>query len=141
MKIYFACAITGGRKDESNYQAIVAGLQTAGHEVLTAGLASSEVILLEATAGPVKVYERDTAWIRESNCLIAEVSTPSHGVGYEYGYALSQGKPVVCIHREGRTVSKMILGNRDKALSIFPYTEIEDVLETLYRWLDEIQNS
>ena len=138
MKIYFACSITGGRQDEDNYQAIVAGLQSKGHEVLTAGLASADFHILEGTVGPVEVYERDTAWIRESDCLIAEVSTPSHGVGYEYGYALNQGKPVVCIHKKGRTVSKMILGNPDKALSVFTYTEIDEVLDYLYKWLDEI---
>jgi nucleoside 2-deoxyribosyltransferase len=140
MKIYFACSITGGRQDEDSYQAIVAGLQAAGHEVLTAGLAGAEVILLEGIVDPVEVYERDTGWIRESNCLIAEVSTPSHGVGYEIGYALNLGKPVVCIYKAGKTVSKMILGNRDKALSVYPYTEIDQVLDYLRGWLDEIQD-
>ena len=138
MKIYFACSITGGRRDEARYQVVVNTLQAWGHNVLTAGLASSEVIHLEGNVGPVEVYERDTCWIRESDCLIAEVSTPSHGVGYEIGYALSLGKPVLCIYKQGVTVSKMILGNRDAALSIFSYAEVDKALDYLKGWLDEV---
>ena len=63
MNIYFACSITGGRKDESIYQKIVAALQADGHEVPTALLAGSDVIKLEVVVDPVYTYTRDTKWI------------------------------------------------------------------------------
>ena len=111
MQVYFACAITGGRQDERVYQAIVAALEQAGHQVPTAHLTHPEGLAAEAQAHPTAVYERDTAWIRESDALIAEVSTPSHGVGYEIAYALQHGKPVLLLFREDVRVSKMLLGN------------------------------
>ncbi len=139
MNIYFACSITGGRKDEKNYKEIVQALITDGHHVPTADLADSEVIALEKIIDPLEVYCRDTNWIQGCDVLIAEISTPSHGVGYEIGYALTLGKPVICLHRSDVTVSKMILGNQDGNLSIFSYRTIEDALGNLRSHLDEIK--
>jgi hypothetical protein len=131
MNIYFACSITGGRQDEPQYQKIVDFLLTQGHEVPTVSLASEEVIIFEGIVEPTDVYQRDTDWIRSCDILIAEVSTPSHGVGYEIGYALQLDKPVVCLHRENILVSKMIIGNPDPNLKIFAYPSIEEAISFL----------
>ena len=132
MKIYFACSITGGREFESVYQAVVHALTENGHSVLTAHLVESDVVEVEAGLSPEDVYTRDTNWIRECDVLIAEVSVPSHGVGYEVGFALGIGIPVLALHREGRKVSKMISGNPDKKLAITAYSTTEEaILNTL----------
>ena len=138
MNIYFACSITGGRQDESRYQAIVSHLLEQGHQIPTAGLAGPDVTAMEGVIYPFEVYERDTRWIRECEVLIAEVSTPSHGVGYEIGYALYHDKPVFCLYLEGTPVSKMITGNRDPYLSIFGYVDIEEAISFLDAQLDQI---
>ena len=96
MNIYFACSITGGRNDEAAYQQIVAALLAGGHVVPTASLADSRVTEFEGVVEPDEVYRRDVGWIEACDLLVAEVSTPSHGVGYEIGYALSLKKPVIC---------------------------------------------
>jgi nucleoside 2-deoxyribosyltransferase len=59
------------------------------------------------------IYERDVAWLREADFLVAEVTTPSLGVGYELGYAEARGKPTLCLFRptSGRSMSAMIRGN------------------------------
>ncbi len=139
MKIYFACSITGGRDDEPIYRQIVAALQADGHEVPTALLAGSDVITLEVRVDPVEVYTRDIGWIENCDLLVAEVSTPSHGVGYEIGYALGMGKPVICLYREGRTVSKMITGNRDPKLRVFAYNSETNAIQELRRYLSSLE--
>lgn len=111
MNIYFSCSITGGRTDQGVYAAIVNALLTNGHEVPTAHLSSPDILDLEAVSSPQEVYQRDVAWVNQCDALIAEVSTPSHGVGYEIALALALGKPVLCLYRSGRKVSKMITGN------------------------------
>lgn len=126
MNIYFACSITGGREFESVYQTIVRSLVKNGHEVPTAHLAESGVTSVEAVIHPNEVYERDAAWIRACDMLIAEVSVPSHGVGYEIGFALGIGKPVLALYQEGRKVSKMISGNSDPNLTVRSYQTPED---------------
>lgn len=139
MNIYFACSITGGRKDELVYQKLVAALQEFGHHVPTALLASADVMPLEGVVLPGEVYSRDVAWIRGCDFLLAEVSTPSHGVGYEIGYALGCGKKVLCLHREGVKVSKMILGNPDPNLTVRSYHTAEQAVQLLNSYLDVLQ--
>lgn len=128
MNIYFACSITGGREFESVYQKIVAALMEDGHEIPTSHLAQSEVMENERVLAPCDVYERDVNWIKNCDVLIAEVSVPSHGVGYEIAFALGIGKRVLCLHQQGRRVSKMITGNSDLALKIYSYTTVEDAI-------------
>jgi nucleoside 2-deoxyribosyltransferase len=98
MNIYFACSITGGRQQENIYQLIVESLLSEGHIVPTADLSRPEVMDLEGIVQPREVYKRDISWIKACQALIAEVTTPSHGVGYEIAYALGLGKPVLCCY-------------------------------------------
>ena len=128
MKIYFACSITGGREYEKNYQAITRYLLDQGYEVPTAHLADPNILDLERVVVPGEIYARDVDWIQASDILIAEVSVPSHGVGYEIGYALNLGKPVLCLYQAGRAVSKMITGNPDPLLSVKNYEDIAQAL-------------
>jgi nucleoside 2-deoxyribosyltransferase len=140
MKIYFACSITGGRQDERVYQALVGALTEAGHEVPTAQIAESGVEERDKWEDPSDIYHRDVEWIEESDLLVAEISTPSHGVGFEIGYALSLGKPVLCLHRGDRDVSKMILGNPHPLLTVQDYRTHGDALEALSRFLSEVSD-
>jgi len=128
MNIYFACSITGGREFEADYQEIVAALTADGHEIPTSHLAQSDVMENERKFTPQAVYERDVNWIKNCDVLIAEVSVPSHGVGYEIGFALSIGKPVLVLYQKNRRVSKMITGNSDPKLSIQAYTDIKEAI-------------
>ena len=128
MNIYFSCSITGGRDDQSVYEEIVRHLLSQGHDVPTAHLSSASVMDEEAVIEPRDVYLRDSKWVEECDALIAEVSTPSHGVGYEIALALLLGKPVFCCYQEGRKISKMILGNDHPTLSISPYKSVYDLL-------------
>jgi len=137
MKIYFACSITGGRKDEKVYQQLVRALLEGGNQVPTAHIADSGVEEMDARDDPLDIYQRDVDWIQGSDLLIAEVTTPSHGVGYEIGYALGLGKPVLCLHREDTAVSKMISGNPDPLLTVFSYRSPDHALERLADYLSE----
>jgi nucleoside 2-deoxyribosyltransferase len=139
MNIYFACSITAGREYESVYQAIVRALTEDRHVVPTAHLAESGVTGREAILAPGEVYARDIAWIRSCDVLIAEVSMPSHGVGYEIGFSLGLGKPVLALYQEGRKISKMISGNPDLNLSISAYETPEDAIVQTREFLNKYQ--
>lgn len=135
MNIYFACSITGGRDDVMVYQSIVKALLEDGHEVPTASLADTGVVYLEDVVDAVDVYTRDVEWINGSDVLVAEVSTPSHGVGYEISHALRLGKPVLCCYREGVKVSKMILGNTHPTLVVRSYTTNKEAAQVVRGFL------
>ena len=140
MKIYFACSITGGREDEDTYQKMVGMLLSMGIEISTAHIAKTGIEEIDAREDPYDIYFRDVTWIEESDLLIAEVTTPSHGVGYEIGYALELNKPVLCLYQKHVIVSKMILGNPHPLLRVEPYSDLNEVEETLRKYLVEIQD-
>lgn len=139
MKIYFACSITGGREEESSFQHLVRVLLDAGHDVPTAHIAETGIEELDALENPLDIYQRDVAWIEESEVLVAEVSTPSHGVGYEIGYALALQKPVFCLSKRESSVSKMITGNPDPLLRIATYDSFRQASRLLLDYLEDLQ--
>ena len=136
MNVYFSCSLTGGRQDQRIYRQIVDHLVALGHIVPTAHLASPEIMKLERIEDPHQIFARDIAWIRECDVLIAEVSTPSHGVGYEVAFALSLGKPVLCCHRDGAAVSKMITGNDSPGMVVRAYGDESEALVLLNEFLE-----
>lgn len=81
------------------------------------------------------MYTWDVKWIRASDLLIAEVSIPSHGVGYEIGFTLGAGKPVLALHEQGRNVSKMISGNPDANLQVKSYCEAQEGIQMMREFL------
>jgi nucleoside 2-deoxyribosyltransferase len=141
LNIYFSCSLTGGRDDEAIYATIVNHLQGTGHSVPTAHLADPSVMDLERVVDPDEVYARDVQWIGECEAVIAEVSTPSHGVGYEIAYALGIGKPVLCCYREGVPVSKMILGNHSAGLTVEGYGDEREALELIEAFLGNLKQA
>lgn len=138
MNIYFACSITGGRAFESVYQEFTRALLAEGHAVPTAHLAGSNVMALEKVIDPRVVYDRDVTWIRACDALIAEVSVPSHGVGYEIGFALSEGKRVLCLAQAGLAVSKMITGNPHPELQVQYYRDVTEGVGIIHTFLSGI---
>jgi nucleoside 2-deoxyribosyltransferase len=138
MNIYFSCSITGGRQDQQVYHAIVELLLEAGHQVPTAHLSRADVMEKETTIDPAEVYHRDVNWVLGCDALIAEVSTPSHGVGYEIALALLKQKPVLCCYQHTRRVSKMITGNDSPTLTLCAYHSLEDLLPAITVFLQKI---
>ncbi|MBI5552249.1 MAG: nucleoside 2-deoxyribosyltransferase [Desulfobacterales bacterium] len=113
MKIYFAGSIRGGRGDAARYQELIQFLATFG-TVLTEHVGDPE--LTEAgDDGPndPAIHDRDMTWLRSCALMVAEVTLPSLGVGYELGWACALGKPVLALYRPqpGKRLSAMVAGS------------------------------
>ncbi len=74
-------------------------------------------------AQPREIYLRDTALIEAADGLVAEVTLPSLGVGYEIAYALCRGKPVAALAREGARVSRLIQGIQSPRFMFHTYAD------------------
>ncbi|MBN1265046.1 MAG: nucleoside 2-deoxyribosyltransferase [Anaerolineales bacterium] len=135
MEIYFSCSLTGGRDDAPVYQQIVAYLLGRGFTVPTHHLAHPDVMHQEQIVDPFEVFQRDINWLNGCDAVVAEVSTPSHGVGYEIAYALGLEKPVLCCFKEGTAVSKMITGNTTFGLTLASYRAMVDLIPRLDAFL------
>lgn len=110
MKIYFAGSIRGGRDDIDLYQEIISLLKNHG-EVLTEHVADSNLKITDYASEQKRIYEHDLSLIGQCDVMVAEVSTPSLGVGYEI--ASFEGKPILCLVKDsvGKNLSSMISGN------------------------------
>ncbi len=129
MKIYFAGSIRGGREDVDIYREIVVLLQTYG-EVLSEHIADKSI----SSYGQVKltdeeIYTKDVSWINESDIIVAEVTSPSLGVGYELGYSEAKGKRIIALYRkqEGKRLSAMVAGNKN--IDVHTYVEVSELRE------------
>ena len=123
MRIYFSGSIAGGREELPIYQHVVARLKSLGHIVLTEHVADPSVLSHERDVPAREVYRRDAEWLNEADVVIAEISRPSLGVGYEIGYALQRETPTLCVYRDGLFVSKMITGNPSPFLTVATYRD------------------
>jgi len=126
MKIYFAGSIRGGRDDKELYLEIINLLGKYG-KVLTEHIGDKTLSAM-GEDGPTDeyIYDRDMAWLNEADVVVAEVTTPSLGVGYEIG-KMEGKKPILCLYREqdGKRISAMI--GENKNVKIKRYSTLEDL--------------
>lgn len=125
MKIYFAASIRGGRDYSLEYKAIVAELCSYG-EVLTEHITDDMPDDRGENISDIDIFERDTRWLRESDIIVAEVTQPSLGVGYEIALGESLGKRIICLFKQkSGNLSAMIKGNRK--LEVLEYTSVDEL--------------
>ena len=127
MKIYFAASITGGREHAHLYPAIVEELKQYG-SVLSEHFADQTLTNKghhERTAQDV--HDADMTLVLAADVIVAEVTQPSLGVGYEIGRAVENGKRVLALYRpqEGKILSRMLTGSN--RVTVREYTSIENV--------------
>jgi nucleoside 2-deoxyribosyltransferase len=127
IKIYFAGSIRGGRNDRGLYNQIIQYLQQCG-EVLTEHVGDGGLSPLgEAGMPDMDIYDRDMDWLASADVVVAEVSTPSLGVGFEIASAIALKKKVLCLYRvqEDRKLSAMIAGCPE--VTVIEYRTMEEI--------------
>jgi 2'-deoxynucleoside 5'-phosphate N-hydrolase len=127
MKIYFAGSITGGRDDSQIYADIIKLLQVHG-EVLTEHIGDGSLSASgEENIPDNMIHDRDLAWLKDADLLVAEVTMPSLGVGYEIGRAVEWKTNILCLYRPGagRRLSRMITGNSE--ITVIEYETVAEL--------------
>ncbi len=108
-------------------------------KVLDKHVASPKVDELEMDSTLEEIYLRDINWIKKCDILVAEVSTPSLGVGYELAYAESLGKRIICVYATNINISAMIGGN--KKFELIEYNSIDELMLKLDKILININKN
>jgi hypothetical protein len=126
MKIYFAGSIRGGREDKALYASVIKLLAQYG-TVLTEHVGDEALSQFGEQKDSAFIHDRDLAWLKEADLVVAEVTTPSLGVGYEVAKADEFGKKTVCLYRAvpEKRLSAMIAGN--KKIKVIQYKELTDL--------------
>ncbi|XP_058288385.1 2'-deoxynucleoside 5'-phosphate N-hydrolase 1 isoform X2 [Hylobates moloch] len=165
--LYFCGSIRGGREDRTLYERIVSRLRRFGTVLtehvaaaelgarvaksqLTANLclpglndpptSASQVAGTtgeEAAGGDRLIHERDLEWLQQADVVVAEVTQPSLGVGYELGRAVAFNKRILCLFRpqSGHVLSAMIRGAANGSrFQVWDYEEgeVEGLLDRYF---------
>ncbi|CAM9767871.1 unnamed protein product [Ectocarpus fasciculatus] len=95
----------------------------------------------------VEVYRRDMRWLRTAHGMVAEVSTPSLGVGYKIALMIHQRcKPCLCLFNknkgrvEGDTATVSVLPHMltgDKNLDIHEYSNVSEIDAIVAAWIEK----
>lgn len=140
MKIYFAGSIRGGRNDAAVYRKLIEYLKNYG-QVLTEHIGEKNIRETEKGKGTdQEIHTRDMEWLLESDAIIAEVSNPSLGVGYEIGRAVEHNKPVLCLWRNNSDykLSAMIAGS--PKLNYSHYENISEAKKIINKYLRNFES-
>ena len=78
-----------------------------------------------------EIFNRDIDWLSTSDVVIAEVSIPSLGVGFEIARAIELKKKILCLYRdrEDQKLSAMISGCSD--VLVMKYKNVEEIKNIL----------
>jgi 2'-deoxynucleoside 5'-phosphate N-hydrolase len=143
LNIYFGASISGGREDVELYSGIISHLKTKG-KVLTEHIGDKT---MDSSGEPDKflAHDRDIGWLLSADVFVADISTPSIGVGYETGRIFEHGLatghmiPMLCLYRIGsaKPISGMIYGN--KAIAVRTYTTLDEAKLTIDKFFEKIK--
>jgi 2'-deoxynucleoside 5'-phosphate N-hydrolase len=131
MNIYFAGSIRGGRAHQPQYEYIVRALEN--HGTVAARHVAHELLPQhgETALSNSEIHERECAALRASDVVVADVSTPSLGVGYLIAYAVAREKKVLVLYHSDslHKLSAMIRGN--EKIDVYLYQTEADVVDIL----------
>ncbi|MGH8795200.1 MAG: nucleoside 2-deoxyribosyltransferase [Stackebrandtia sp.] len=118
-RIYLAAAIAAGRDFAGAYEMIAKVIADEDGLLLT-----PQVLHPEETDGHLDdaaIYARDVADLATADALVAEVSVPSLGVGFEISRAVNLGHPILalCSGTRSSRLSSMVAGCPDLSLAIY----------------------
>ena len=116
------------------YRRIITLLNNHG-EVISEFLNDNGTLEKEGKKGDLAIYARTTESIRHADLLVAEVSHPSIGVGYEIAFVESLGIPIVVLYHRGSEyhISAMVAGN--EKIATLPYDTFEELGSLLEKHL------
>jgi len=110
VRVYLAASMTTPAAEIATVQAVLAALELGGHLVPSRHVAHPGAMGQDAELSAAQLAARDLALMASCDAVIAEVSTPSHGVGVEAMAASAAGLPVLALARRGVRVSRLLAG-------------------------------
>ena len=140
MYVYLAAPMLGDRSALNFVRLLAKTLEEKGYHVITPHVIE-EVLDVERGLTPREIFERDVKLMEEADVLVAEVSYPSLGVGFEIAYCLMLGKPVIalCSRERLEKTSALIRGISLPNFRLIAYIDPVDGIESLLEELKSIK--
>jgi len=126
LKIYFTASTSFNNELKKECQKIISQIKKRRHQLLSGQQIINPKLLKEDASLPKeKIFQRQKEQIEKADCVVAEVSKPSLGVGGEIVYALIKEKPVLALLMENyeNKISPMVAGNPSDNLFLEIYNQ------------------
>lgn len=145
MKIYFTASTTADGEYLKQYQNVVFAIKKLGQTLISGEqIVSPQLLKEDKKISPAEIFSREKKAIEKADCVIAEVTSPSTGVGGEIAYALSLGKQVLALsYKEAKDLlSPMVSGNPSDNLYLEHYDDdnLKLVLKHFFEHVVNYQN-
>ena len=144
LKVYLAASMRGGGDGRGwDYlKELAAIVFSLGHVPMNEVCQDKAPKVKALGKGDEYLYNRDMAWLGLADCLIAEVTYPSLGVGYEIATAIREQKiPLLALYQKSTPeLSAMIKGNTDPLFHLQSYTGSGEMEERVRRFLGNLIN-
>ena len=142
MKVYLAASMRGAGEGKGweHLRALARIVDGLGHTPMNEVCSDLAPKVNVKGKGDDYLYDRDMAWLKIADCLIAEVTYPSLGVGYEIAVALRERKiPVLALYHESVTeLSAMFSGNTEPLFHLKRYSDTDEIEGHIRRFLSKI---
>ena len=130
-KIFFIGSIRGGRIAQPQYVEIVEVLKQYG-TVFSEHVADKSLGEYgETDLEKEEIHDREIEKLKESDVVVAEVTTPSLGVGYLISQAISLNKKVIALYSGEDTLKLSAMIKGDKNVKVHLYRTPEDLIAIL----------
>ncbi len=137
-RVFLSGSMRGGRKLVETYRFMADVMLSAGVEVLSEHVARKTVFDDERGMSEQDIFMRDVGGIQQCDCLVAEVSVPSIGVGYEICHAVGLEKPVLCVYERNSNVSAMVLGNNGVVAQ--SYNDLDELRQIVLGFVESVES-
>lgn len=135
--IYYAGSIRGVQNKEIvMFNKTIINYLKKSYTVLTEHISDESIAGKGEELSDTEIYKRDINWLDMADVLIAEVSLPSLGVGYEIRYAVGNKIKVLCLFNPKimkKKLSAMISGCPD--VTVRNYDSLKKVKKILDEFL------
>jgi len=141
--IYFCGSKFGGRQDEVLYNILFDKLEKYGEVIKPFDPEKGINQLGSRSDNRLSMHDRDVELLNMCDVLVAEVTHPSLGVGYEIGRGVEMGKPVLCLYRPQprKKLSGMLRGmDNNDYLRICDYSTPSEVDKIFEDFLPKYSN-
>jgi hypothetical protein len=129
LKVYLAVPLVSNRSLD-RAQLMAKAIRDSGNVIASPwNLDPLEV----SSPGEVNVFDRDRTGSENADVMIADVTSPSTGVGMEVMAAYKAGRRIILVSKRGRRVSRM-LEDMDRKEKL-EYAEESEIYEGLLKML------
>ncbi len=131
-KVYIARSISKDHRNHEVSEQITHILNALGHTVLSHHSASQIQPRSLVHQPDPENYQSDIEQLKNADVVIAEVTNPEIGIGFEIAYAITQRKPVIALWKNNphKNIHPLIAAQKSQYVKIYRY-DLENVEQVL----------